>query len=60
MPRQGTVSWPYERTTTSWTSSTVYRELDINKKEEKHDEAAPMDVDRVKGKTKEDGRTPAR
>jgi len=34
--------------------------LDINKKEEKHDEAAPMDVDRVKGKTKEDGRTPAR
>ena len=54
------VSWPYERTIASWTSSTVYWELDINKKEEKHDEAVPMDVDRVKGIMKKDGRTPAR
>ena len=38
----------YERTTTSWNSATVYREVDIKDKHQ-HDEALPMEVDRAKG-----------
>ena len=45
----------YERTTTSWSSHTVYRELDI-KKDEKVDEAVPMEIDRIKGKQKGKGK----
>ena len=42
----------YERTTTSWTSSAVYRELDIKDSGNRGDEAVPMEIDRVKGKLK--------
>ena len=45
----------YERTTTSWSSHTVYRKLDI-KKDEKVDEAVPMEIDRIKGKQKGTGK----
>ena len=38
----------YERTTSSWSSQANYREFDI-KKDDGHDEAVPMEVDRVKG-----------
>ena len=42
----------YERTTTSWTSQAVYRELDIKDSGNRNDEAVPMEIDRVKGKSK--------
>jgi len=45
----------YERTTTSWNSATVYREMDIKDKHQ-HDEAVPMEVDRVKGFPKGKGK----
>eukprot|EP00435_Cladocopium_sp_Y103_P050701 s939_g15.t1 len=41
----------YERTTTSWSSSVVYRELNI-KKDQPVDESTPMEIDRIKGKNK--------
>ena len=44
-----------ERTTTSWNSATVYREMDIKDKHQ-HDEAVPMEVDRVKGFPKGKGK----
>ena len=45
----------YERTTTSWGSQAIYKELAITKDHDRHDrddEVIPMDVDRVKGKEK--------
>ena len=45
----------YERTTTSWNSATVYGEMDIKDKHQ-HDEAVPMEVDRVKGFPKGKGK----
>ena len=42
----------YERTTTSWTSQAIYRELDIKDSGTRNDEAVPMEIDRVKGKSK--------
>ena len=46
----------YERTTTSWGSQAIYKELAITKDYDKHDEVIPMDVDRVKGKEKGKGK----
>ena len=40
----------YERTTTSWGSQAIYKELAITTEHDKNDEGIPMDVDRVKGK----------
>ena len=45
----------YERTTTSWSSHTVYRELDI-KKDEKVDEAVPMEIDPSRASRREKGK----
>ena len=41
-----------ERTSISWTSSAVYRELDIKDNGNRGDEAVPMKIDRIKGKSK--------
>ena len=46
----------YERTTTSWGSQAIYKELAITKDHERHDEVIRMDVDRVKGKEKGKGK----
>ena len=46
----------YERTTTSWGSQAIYKELAITKDHDRHDEVIPMDVDRVKGKEKGKGK----
>ena len=45
----------YERTTTSWGSQAIYRELAITK-DSKGDEAVPMEIDRV-GKGKDKGKS---
>ena len=45
----------YERTTASWNSSTVYKELDIRDRD-KGDEAVPMEIDTVKGFNKGKGK----
>ena len=45
----------YERTTASWNSSTVYKELDIRDRD-KGDEAVPMEIDTVKGFNKGEGK----
>ena len=45
----------YERTTTSWNSASVYREMDI-KDRHQYDETVPMEVDRVKGFPKGKGK----
>ena len=42
----------FERTTTSYSCSPVYKEFDIGRRDDKHDEAVPMDVDRIEGKDK--------
>lgn len=42
----------FERTATSYSSSSVYRQFDIGRREDKHDESVPMDIDRIKGKVK--------
>ena len=45
----------YERTTTSWNSAAVYREMDIKDKHQ-NVEAVPMEVDRAKGFPKGKGK----
>ena len=46
----------YERTTTSWGSQAIYKELAITKDHDRRNEVIPMDVDRVKGKEKGKGK----
>ena len=46
----------HERTTTSWGSQAIYKELAITKDHDKNDEVIPMDIDRVKGKEKGKGK----